>query len=371
MKIRLNKVQKELNLGLSTIVEYLQKKGFEIKEDPNAVVPEEGYEMLMQEFSADKKARIQSDNFIKERQNKEKPKAAPAPEVKQVEKPVAAPVEKPMETPKQEVKAKEEPVIKVMGRIDLDALNRKKAEPKKAEPKKVEKAEAAELTLIPEEKLEAGSSAAKAAAYIKSVMLGLGCTDVTVSAANVDGAIYLQLDGDKLGACIGRRGETLDAIQYLTRLVINRGSEEYKRVSINVGNYREKREGTLRALAQKNAAKVRKYGRNVVLEPMNPYERRIIHTTVQEIEGVTSHSVGSDGDRKVVITLEEGVKPTHGGGYNKGRGGYNKGGNRGGYRGGNRGGNRRYNDDAPAAPARAPRSDSAGASLYGKIEINK
>ena len=136
MKIRLNKVQKELNLGLSTIVEYLQKKGFDIKEDPNAVVPEEGYEMLMQEFSADKKARIQSDNFIKERQNKEKPKAAPAPEVKQVEKPVAAPVEKPMETPKQEVKAKEEPVIKVMGRIDLDALNRKKAEPKKAEPKK-------------------------------------------------------------------------------------------------------------------------------------------------------------------------------------------------------------------------------------------
>ena len=106
---------------------------------------------------------------------------------------------------------------------------------------------------------------------------------------------------------------------------------------------------------------------------MNPYERRIIHTTVQEIEGVTSHSVGSDGDRKVVITLEEGVKPTNGG-YNKGgRGGYNKGGyNKGGYRG-NRGG-RRYNDNAEStsdAPARAPRSDSAGASLYGKIEINK
>ena len=105
---------------------------------------------------------------------------------------------------------------------------------------------------------------------------------------------------------------------------------------------------------------------------MNPYERRIIHTTVQEIEGVTSHSVGSDGDRKVVITLEEGVKPTNGGYNNRGRGGYNKGGNRGGYRGGNRGGynNRRSDSDAPAAPARAPRSDSAG-SLYGKIEINK
>ena len=93
MKIRLNKVQKELNIGLSTIVEFLQKKGFEIKEDPNAVVPEGGYEMLMQEFSADKKARIQSDNFTNERQNKEKPKAAPAVEEKSVVKePVVAPV---------------------------------------------------------------------------------------------------------------------------------------------------------------------------------------------------------------------------------------------------------------------------------------
>ena len=213
---------------------------------------------------------------------------------------------------------------------------------------------------------------AKAKEYVLNILKNLGVEEAEISVEADEEDVRISINcGDDYGSVIGRRGETLDAIQYLTRLVINRGSEEYKRVSINVGNYREKREGTLRALAQKNAAKVRKYGRNVVLEPMNPYERRIIHTTVQEIEGVTSHSVGSDGDRKVVITLEEGVKPTHGGGYSKGRGGYNKGGNRGGYRGGNRGGNRRYNDDAPAAPARAPRSDSAGASLYGKIEINK
>ena len=214
---------------------------------------------------------------------------------------------------------------------------------------------------------------AKAKEYVLNILKNLGVEEAEISVEADEEDVRISINcGDDYGSVIGRRGETLDAIQYLTRLVINRGSEEYKRVSINVGNYREKREGTLRALAQKNAAKVRKYGRNVVLEPMNPYERRIIHTTVQEIEGVTSHSVGSDGDRKVVITLEEGVKPTHGGGYNKGRGGYNKGGNRGGYRGGNnRGGNRRYNDDAPSAPARAPRSDSAGASLYGKIEINK
>ena len=158
MKIRLNKVQKELNLGLSTIVEYLQKKGFEIKEDPNAVVPEDGYNMLIEEFSADKKARIQSDNFTKERQNKEKPKAAPAPApapapvtvTKPVEKAVE-PAQKKEETPQPAPKAKEEPVIKVMGRIDLDALNRKKEQPKKEEPKKVEEPKKAEEPKKPAE----------------------------------------------------------------------------------------------------------------------------------------------------------------------------------------------------------------------------
>ena len=136
MKIRLNKVQKELNLGLNTIVEFLQKKGFEIKEDPNAVVPEEGYNMLIEEFSADKKARMQSDKFTQERQNKEKPKATvvaveePKKEVKESVAPKVVETPKPVvEEPK-----KEEVKIKVTGRIDLDALNRKKETPK-AEPK--------------------------------------------------------------------------------------------------------------------------------------------------------------------------------------------------------------------------------------------
>ena len=211
---------------------------------------------------------------------------------------------------------------------------------------------------------------AKAKDYVLTILKNLGVEDAEISIEADEEDVRISIEcGDDYGSVIGRRGETLDAIQYLTRLVINRGSDDFRRVSINVGNYREKRENTLRALAKKNAAKVRKYGRNVVLEPMNPYERRIIHTTVQEIEGVTSHSVGSDSERKVVITLEEGVKPTNGGGYNRGRGGYNRGGNRGGYRGGNRRGNDTASESS--APARAPRSDSAGASLYGKIEINK
>ena len=144
MKIRLNKVQKELNLGLNTIVEFLQKKGFEIKEDPNAVVPEAGYNMLIEEFSADKKARIQSDNFLKERQNKEKPKSTVIEEPKKLEPKKEEPKPTPAfvaETPKVEPKVEEtpkkaEPFIKVTRRIDLDALNKKKEEPKKEEPKK-------------------------------------------------------------------------------------------------------------------------------------------------------------------------------------------------------------------------------------------
>ena len=127
---------------MSTIVEFLQKKGFEIKEDPNAVVPEGGYELLMQEFSADKKARIQSDNFTNERHNKEKqqPKSAVVVEEQPVVKePVAAPVVKEVVAePVKETPKTETPTIKVTGRIDLDALNRKKTQPKKEELKKAE-----------------------------------------------------------------------------------------------------------------------------------------------------------------------------------------------------------------------------------------
>ncbi len=211
--------------------------------------------------------------------------------------------------------------------------------------------------------------------YINTMLVSLGVNDASIDVRVENGEdVRIEINcNDDYGSVIGRRGETLDAIQYLARLYISRNNEDYKHVSINIGNYREKREATLRALAKKNAAKVRKYGRNVVLEPMNPYERRIIHTTIQEVEGVTSHSVGSEDDRKVVITLEDGVKPTNGGGNygggnygGRGRGGYNKGGyNK------NRGrGNGGRQSEKPAAPSREPRSDTAG-TLYGKIEVNK
>ncbi len=233
-------------------------------------------------------------------------------------------------------------------------------EEKKAEEKKVVETVKTAINTDESESLKAAS------AYLKEILKGMGVGEVNIEAFRTqDNEVIFELDcGDDYGIVIGRRGETLDSIQYLTRLVANKTKKdgEYSRISINVGNYREKRNNALRELAKKNSEKVLKYGRNVTFEPMNPYERRIIHTAVQEIEGVSSHSVGSDSSRRVVITLAEGVKPTHPskGGYNRGRGG------RGGY---NRGGRGRSNSAPVEAPSRAPRTD-AGAekvSLYGKI----
>ena len=205
-------------------------------------------------------------------------------------------------------------------------------------------------------------------AYIRSILKGLGITECEVSFAEEEEGIAIELDcGEDYGVVIGRRGETLDAIQYLVRLNMNKDKENYKRVSVNIGNYREKRAETLRELAKRNAAKVLRNGRNAVLDPMNPYERRIIHTTIQEIEGVESHSVGSDSERKVVITLAEGVKPT-----NPDSRRYNNRGGKGGYnRGGNRGSKNSSAQSAPQQAQRAPRSDISNASRYGKIEPKK
>lgn len=205
-------------------------------------------------------------------------------------------------------------------------------------------------------------------AYITSILKGLGIESCEISFSEEDEGLAIELDcGENYGVVIGRRGETLDAIQYLVRLNMNKDKENYKRVSVNIGNYREKRAETLRELAKRNAAKVLRNGRNAVLDPMNPYERRIIHTTIQEIEGVESHSVGSDSERKVVITLAEGVKPT-----NPDSRRYNNRGGKGGYnRGGNRGNRNSSAQSAPQQAQRAPRSDISNASRYGKIEPKK
>jgi len=119
-----------------------------------------------------------------------------------------------------------------------------------------------------------------------------------------DENIVVDVNGDDIGIIIGRRGETMDALQYLTSLVVNKGYEDYKRVILNVENYRQKREETLVKLANRLAEKVVKYKKPVTLEPMNPYERRIIHSSLQGHKYVETYSTGEEPKRKVVITLK-------------------------------------------------------------------
>lgn len=149
--------------------------------------------------------------------------------------------------------------------------------------------------------LEIKETAAEAAAsYLKTVLAAMGAeAEVTIKEENNE--CCLMIEGENLGFIIGRRGDTLDALQYLTGLVANRAESDYFRVTLDIGNYREKREQALKGLAHKMAAQASRTGRKNSLEPMNPYERRLIHTAVQDVKGATSWSVGSEPNRYVVI----------------------------------------------------------------------
>jgi spoIIIJ-associated protein len=175
------------------------------------------------------------------------------------------------------------------------------------------------------------SEFAKAEAYIKTVLRLMG-VEATVLTVEEDDGVRFSLDcGTNDGYVIGRRGETLDSLQYLTRLVVSRGRDDYRRVTVNVGDYREQREQTLRDLAANSSVKAKKYGRNISLPPMTPYDRRIIHTVVQDTEGVSSFSVGEGSDRRVVVAPDEQYRrPERRGGFNNrdNRPGDNRGGDR-------------------------------------------
>lgn len=145
--------------------------------------------------------------------------------------------------------------------------------------------------------------------FIQNVITDMGSDGKPVVVKNDEGAfVGINIEGDDTGFLIGHHGETLDAIQFLANLSASRRSptpdRDFLKIVVDIGNYRAKREETLRALARRMAGKAVKYKRNFVLEPMNPYERRIIHSEVQDIPDVSTHSVGSDENRKVVVTYE-------------------------------------------------------------------
>lgn len=199
--------------------------------------------------------------------------------------------------------------------------------------------------------IPADSKAGKAVAYLRSVLAPFGYNDLRITVAEKKDAALIELDGEDISAIVGRRGEVLDALQYLTSLTVNNGGGYFK-ITLNIGNFRERREETLASLAKRISEQVLKTGKSRTLEPMAPYERRIIHATVQNIEGVVSNSFGAGSARRVVISVEGAeVRPPR------------KNDNR------RNSGNRRPSK-APTAPKpnaeREPKKDS-DAPLYGKI----
>ncbi|NLH01383.1 MAG: protein jag [Clostridiales bacterium] len=157
---------------------------------------------------------------------------------------------------------------------------------------------------VPDEPAEE-SAADKAKKFLEGLLSRMGAEAKMDISVKDDGSVYIELSGEGMGAIIGRRGETLDAIQHLTNYVVNRGAENRTHISIDAENYRAKREESLVRLAEKMAEKALKYHRSMALEPMNSYERHVIHTALQNYEGVTTCSTGVEPNRRVVISCEK------------------------------------------------------------------
>ena len=236
--------------------------------------------------------------------------------------------------------------------------------------------------------------------YLREVIALMGVENVTFSAVQKGEATIIRLDGEKLGALIGRRGETMESLSYLASLVANRLEGDYIKLGLDVAGYRDKRESDLTALAQRIGAKVRKTGRSFAMEPMNPYERRIIHSAISKMEGVRSESKGEGRDRRVVIySTAPDAQTENTYGERRGRGGNRNGRRPGGNRNGGYRGERRSNGGyrgsrsgaprgprpsgvpertyaprdaesaAPVAPKRTERVDDFADFSFGKIEL--
>ena len=320
---------------------------------------------------------------------------APAPAA---EEKVEAPAEEAAApAPAEDAPAAEQPAAPVEGAA---APAEETAAPAEETAAPAEEAEEVEVPI----NIEENNKVKAAVDYLKEVITLMGVSDVTFSAVQKGEATIIRLDGEKLGALIGRRGETMESLSYLASLVANRLEGDYIKLGLDVAGYRDKRESDLTALAQRIGAKVRKTGRSFAMEPMNPYERRIIHSAIGKMEGVRSESKGEGRDRRVVIystAPDAQTDNTYGerrprgngrrnnGGYRGGSRSGNRNGERSGYRGGSRGGSRPSGsrgprtssvpertyaprdaeNAAPVAPKRTERVDDFADFDFGKIEI--
>lgn len=178
-----------------------------------------------------------------------------------------------------------------------------KAPEKAAKTEKTEKAAEVKKEKPAEAEIPASGEKVDAAVeFLTDICKKMGVDDVTVNAVNSGESVILKVNGKDVGVLIGRRGETMEALSYLTGLAANRSGGDYQKFSLDVAGYRSKREQDLAALARRIGAKVAKTGRSHTLEPMNPYERRIIHSAISEMENVKSESIGEGSGRRVVIS---------------------------------------------------------------------
>ena len=205
--------------------------------------------------------------------------------------------------------------------------------------------------------------------YIKNVLVAMGIENVTISSTEIENGVSLEIGGDGFEELVGKKGELLDSLQYLASLVSNRIDRDYFRITTDCNGFRERRKKQLEELAVKIANNVKKSGRSSALEPMNPYERRIIHAAVSEIEGVTSQSKGEEPYRKVIISSTNPRKYDDRGGYRKG----GRGGRRNDRRKGGRNNQSRGFDFTTSFEKEykkpKPEDSMTGAGLYSKIEF--
>ena len=241
--------------------------------------------------------------------------------------------------------------------------------------------------------IESNPKVKAAVEYLKEIVALMGVENVVFSAVQKGEATIIRMDGDKMGPLIGRRGETMESLSYLASLVANRLEGDYIKLGLDVAGYRGKRENDLTALAQKIGQKVRRSGRSFSMEPMNPYERRIIHSAISQMEGLRSESKGEGKDRHVVIYSTEPGAQTEANerrGGRSGRGDRRQGGRGRSDRSSGRGGNRSRSggrgprpssvpdrsyvavdaaDATPVAPKRSQRVDDFADLDFGKIEL--
>ena len=281
--------------GLFGMFGRLAKVRLTVKEED----PELDFEMpafslnAQKQKSARKSEEPKADKPRTEKPKAEKPapKAAPAPQAEAAE-----------EAPKPVGEEKvEEPE-----KAETPAPRREKARrerPAKAERPESPKAPAEEVPFEPTDPATLGEEGRVAYDFLKNVTEKMG-VPVAIRVTEEPDHLSVAMMGDTLGILIGRRGDTLDALQYLTSLQVNKHRDAYMRVSLDTENYRAKREEALTKLALRMASRARKTGRKVTLEPMNPYERRVLHSALQGHPYVTTHSEGEEPYRRVVITLK-------------------------------------------------------------------